>query len=372
MEETVTIDKEKFEEYEKLFYRILDTGIKAKASDIHLTDRLLPTFRVDGVLRKPGGFVENTPEALAAFVRVMLNDVQLEEYKELKEADISLAHGGVRFRVHIYKQSKTDAIVLRIIPTKIPGFEEMNLPKVLKKFTKVKSGLVLITGITGSGKSTTLAAMIDEINTNQSKNIITIEDPVEFIHEHKRSIVNQREIGADVLSFDRAVRAAMREDPDILLVGEMRDLETIKNAITMAETGHLVLGTLHTKSVPETVDRIIDVFPPAQQDQIRIQLSNSIEGIVCQNLLPKIGGGRVPSLEIMIINNAIKSIIRENQSASAIVDSIPNSPGAQTKIQALAKLVATQKITLDIAKDQLKDNEHDSLQRTIVSMQNKR
>lgn len=365
------INKEKleFKEYEELFYKILDTGIKVKASDIHLTDRLYPTLRVDGVLRKPGGFTKNTPEALAAFVKVMLTDKQQKEYQELKEADVSLAHGGVRFRVHIYKQSKTDAIVLRIIPTKIPGFDEMNLPTVLKKFTTIKSGLVLITGVTGSGKSTTLAAMIDEINTNQAKNIITIEDPVEFIHQHKRSIVNQREIGADVLSFERAVRAAMREDPDILLVGEMRDLETIKNAITMAETGHLVFGTLHTKSVPETVDRIIDVFPPAQQDQIRIQLSNSIEGIVCQNLLPKIGGGRVPSLEIMIKNDAIKSIIRENQNTSAIVDSIPNSPGAQTKVQALAKLVAKRKIDIDTARKQLKEDEHHLLQETIVTMQ---
>lgn len=358
------------EEHEEIFYKILDTGIKAKASDIHLTNKLVPTVRVDGVLRKLGGFDDNTAEVLASFVDILLNDKQKIDYDRDKEADSSLAYGDVRFRVHIYKQNKSDALVLRIIPTKIPGFEEMNLPEVLKRFTKLKNGLVLITGITGSGKSTTLAAMIDEINETQAKNIITIEDPVEFIHQHKKSIVNQREIGSDVLSFDRAVRAAMREDPDILLVGEMRDLETIKNAITMAETGHLVFGTLHTKSVPETVDRIIDVFPPEQQDQIRIQLANSIEGIVCQNLLPNKNGGRVPSLEIMIINDAIKSIIRENQSANAIIDSIILSPGAQTKIQSLAKLVVSRKIDLNVAKDQIKEEEYESLQRTIVSMQN--
>ena len=354
-------------EYEELFYRILETAIKAEASDIHLTDKLVPAVRVDGVLRRLGGFPVNNPESLAGFVKTMLNENQIEILEELKEYDASLAYAGVRFRIHIYKQNKSDAIVLRLIPTKIPGFEEMNLPNVLKEFTKVKSGLVLITGPTGSGKSTTLAAIIDEINTNQAKNIITIEDPVEFIHQHKMSIVNQREIGSDVLSFDRAVRAAMREDPDILLVGEMRDLDTIKNAITMAETGHLVFGTLHTKSVPETVDRIIDVFPANQQDQIRIQLSNSIEGIVCQSLLPKVGGGRVPDLEIMIINDAIKSIIRENQSASAIVDSMSLSPGAQTKIQSLAKLVATNKITLQTAEKQIKESDHEALQGTIIS-----
>jgi twitching motility protein PilT len=357
--------------YVENLYKILDTSIKAKASDIHLTNKLVPTLRIDGELRKLGGFEVHTPEILATYVEEILNEEQMENYEKDKEADLSISYGDVRFRVHIYRQSESDAIALRTIPTKIPSFEQMNLPLVLKKFTKIQNGLVLITGITGSGKSTTLAAMIDEINRTQSKNIITVEDPIEFIHEHKKSIVNQREIGVDVLSFSRAVRAAMREDPDILLVGELRDLETIQNAITMAETGHLVLGTLHTKSVPETIDRIIDVFPPTQQDQVRIQLANCIEGIVCQDLLPKIGGGRVPLCEIMITNDAIRSIIRENQNPNAIVDQMQTTSkktGAQTKIQSLAKLVADRKITRETALKNIKSEDFDLLNKTIVSL----
>lgn len=353
------------------FYKILDAGIKAGASDIHFTNKLNPTVRVDGELRKLEEFEENTPEVLRSFVNEILDEDQIETYSKEKEADLSMSYGEVRFRVHIYKQSETDAIALRVIPTSIPSFEQMNLPPVLKKFTQIQNGLVLITGITGSGKSTTLAAMINEINKNQSKNIITVEDPVEFIHEHKKSIINQREIGVDVLSFSRAVRAAMREDPDILLVGEMRDLDTIQNAITMAETGHLVLGTLHTKSVPETIDRIIDVFPPVQQDQIRIQLANSIEGIVCQDLLPKIGGGRVPSCEVMITNDAIRSIIRENQSPNAIVDQMQTTSkkvGSQTKLQSLARLVVDKKITRETALSNIKSEDYDLLNKTIVSL----
>lgn len=358
--------------YTKRFYQILDIAIRAKASDIHLTNKLVPTLRVDGELRRLNKLEVNTPEVLEAFVHEMVKDNErLEKYIKEKEVDLSISHGGVRFRVHIYRQDNSDAVSLRIIPEKIPSLKEMNLPEVLKKFTTIKSGLVLITGITGSGKSTTLAAIVDEINRNQAKNIITVEDPVEFIHEHKKSIVNQREIGTDVSSFARAVRAAMREDPDILLVGEMRDLDTIQNAITLAETGHLVLGTLHTKSVGETVDRIIDVFPPGQQAQVRIQLANSIEGIVCQDLLPKIGGGRVPCLEIMIANDAIRSIIRESQNPNSIVDQMQTTSkklGSQTKIQSLARLVIDGLIDKETALRNLKSEDFDLLNRTIVSL----
>lgn len=358
--------------YKGRFHQILDIAINTGASDIHLTNKLVPTLRVDGELRRLNRLEENTREALEGFVREMVpEENDFERYMLEKEIDKSLSYGGVRFRVHIYRQNNSDAVSLRIIPEKIPSLAEMNLPEVLKKFTHVKSGLVLITGITGSGKSTTLAAIIDEINRTQSKNIITVEDPVEFIHEHKKSIVNQREIGTDVSSFARAVRAAMREDPDILLVGEMRDLDTIQNAITLAETGHLVLGTLHTKSVGETVDRIVDVFPPEQQAQVRIQLANSIEGIVCQDLLPKIGGGRAPCLEIMIANDAIRSIIRENNGPNAIVDQMQTTSkktGAQTKIQALAKLVINNLITREVAMRNLKVDDFEILDKTIVSL----
>ena len=363
--------------YKDKFHNILDIAIKAGASDIHLTNNLVPTLRVDGELRRLKKLEENTPEILEGFVKEILTEEEFEKYRKENEIDLSMTYGSmrfygaVRFRIHIYRQSNSDCIVLRTIPQDIPSFGELNLPPVLKKFTTMKNGLVLITGGTGSGKSTTLAAIIDKINTHQSKNIITIEDPIEFIHKHKLSIVNQREIGSDVSSFSRAVRAAMREDPDILLVGEMRDLETIQNAITMAETGHLVFGTLHTKSVGETVDRIIDVFPANQQDQMRIQLANSIEGIVCQDLLPKIGGGRVPTCEIMIANDAIRNIIRENQGPNAIVDQMQTTSraqGTQTRIQSLAKLVVDGLIDQETALNNIKSDEIESLNRTIVSL----
>jgi len=360
--------------YKDRFYGILDIAIRAGASDIHLTNKLPPTLRVDGELRRLSKLEENNPESLEGFVEEMLTEEEFEKYKKEHEIDLSMSYGSVRFRIHIYRQSNSDCIVLRTIPQDIPNFGDMNLPPILKKFTNMKNGLVLITGVTGSGKSTTLAAIIDEINRTQSKNIITVEDPLEFIHEHKKSIVNQREIGSDVNSFSRAVRAAMREDPDILLVGEMRDLETIQNAITMAETGHLVFGTLHTKSVGETVDRIIDVFPADQQEQIRIQLANSLEGIVCQDLLPKIGGGRVPQCEIMIANDAIRSIIRENQNPNAIVDQMQTNSkklGMQTKTQALARLVVDGLIERETAMKNLKEEEYDALKRTIVALSNK-
>ena len=360
-----------FKKQKDKLHEILDLAIRVKASDIHLTNNLVPTIRLDGTLRGLSKFAKNTPYILAAFAKVLLNQDQQIQYEKEKDIDLSISHGLVRFRVHIYRQSESDAIALRIIPRKIPSFSEMNIPTVLKEFTKFKNGLVLITGVTGSGKSTTLAAIIDEINRSQSKNIITVEDPIEFIHSHNKSIVNQREVGVDVQSFSRAVRAAMREDPDILLVGELRDLETIHNAITMAETGHLVFGTLHTKSVSETIDRIVDVFPPIQQEQIRVQLSNSIAGIVCQDLLPKVGGGRVPSCEIMITNPAIRSLIKEGGNASAFTDNIfanHREIRTQTKLQAIAKLVHDKLITDETAYKNIKEDEIEMLQKIVASM----
>lgn len=357
------------------FYKILDLGIENGASDIHLTNNLKPTFRVDGKLVKLGDFDKNNEDMLALFTEELLDDKQKIKYKEDKELDSSVSYGNVRFRVHIFKQSGADAIALRSIPRDIPTFEEINIPPIIKKFTTMSNGLILITGITGSGKTTTLASIINEINENYAKHIITVEDPVEYIHTHKKSIINQREVGPDVHSFSRAVRAAMREDPDILLVGELRDLETIQNAITMAETGHLVFGTLHTRSVAETVSRLIDVFPSSQQEQIRIQLANSINGIIAQELFPKIGGGRVPCCEIMFANDAIRSLIRENQNPNAIVDQMQiNSKkmGSQTKIQALARLVISKKIEPSIAKKNLSDEELDLLSRTIVNLSSER
>lgn len=334
------------------FEEILKIAIESGASDIHFTLNIKPTIRVDGVLKQLDNFEVNTREILRENVEYLVNERQLQMYADEKEIDTSTSYEDSRFRIHIFRQSNADAIALRIIPREIPGLKELNIPPVIKKFTTIPNGLVLITGITGSGKSTTLAAMIDEINENYSKHIVTVEDPIEYIHNHKKSIVNQREIGTDVNTFERAVRAAMREDPDVLLVGEMRDLDTIKNAITMAETGHLVFGTLHTKSVAETIGRIIDIFPPEQQEQIRTQLASSIKGVVSQNLLPKIGGGRVPSCEIMIVNDAIQALIRENQSPNAITDQVQMTSkklGGQTLIQSLAELVVNKKISMETA-----------------------
>lgn len=352
------------------FKDILHQAIEKDASDIHFTVNIKPAVRIDGLLKQMEDFEVNTPEMINTYVRCLITEEQYEKYEREKEIDTSMSFGGVRFRIHIFKQSNSDAIALRIIPRKIPSFEELNIPPVVKKFTTMPNGLVLITGVTGSGKSSTLAAIIDEINKNFHKHIITVEDPIEFIHEHKMSVVNQRELGSDVNSFERAIRAAMREDPDVLLVGEMRDLETIQNAITMAETGHLVFGTLHTRSVAETIGRIIDIFPPEQQTQIRTQLANSIRGIVSQNLLPKIGGGRVPSCEVMIVNDAIKSLIRENKNPNAIIDQIQiNSKklGSQTLIQSLAQLVVDKKITLETAREGMDEKDIGLLNSMIVS-----
>lgn len=353
---------------------ILEHALEAGASDIHITNKVNPIIRVDGKLVRLTEFAINTPEIIREFTKQLLNEKQLEIFLEDKEFDSSFGYGESRFRIHIYTQSHSDAIALRIIPKVIPKMRDLGVPPVIKKFTNIPNGLILITGTTGSGKSTTLASIIDEINENYSKHIITIEDPIEYVHNHKKSIINQREIGSDVKDFFRAVRAAMREDPDVLLVGEMRDLDTVQNAITMAETGHLVFGTLHTKSVSETVSRIIDIFPPDQQAQVRTQLASSIKGVISQKLLPKIGGGRVPSCEIMIVNDAIRSLIRENANPNAILDQVQMTAhklGSQTAVQSLAKLVVDKKISIETAREGMMESEIELLNSMIVSYSRK-
>lgn len=356
----------------RLIDPILDHAIQTKTSDIHLTIDLPPVFRIDGNLTQQHQFDVSTPELLRTYTENVLSDKHMDVYNKERFIDSALAYNGMRFRVHVFRQSGSDALVLRLIPTTMPKFDDINLPEVVRSLTKKKNGLVLVTGVTGSGKSTTLASLISEINHTQSKHIVTVEDPIEFVHSHKQSIVNQREVGEDVHNFADAVKAAMREDPDILLVGEMRDLETIGNAITMAESGHLVFGTLHTRSAADTVDRIIDVFPPSQQEQIRMQLSNSIEGIVSQDLLPRIGGGRVPSVEIMIANDAIRNLIRNPSGANAVNDQIRGNKsklGSQTRIQSLADLYVRELITIEDAQKGLKDAEIRELVSTIKNAQ---
>lgn len=358
----------------KKINKILEIAIDRKASDIHLTSNVHPVLRIDGELVRIEELEVGNREILRTYVAELLSDEEMKKYLKEKSSDVSFRYGDSRFRVHVYSQMNGDAIALRLIPTKIPDFEDINLPESIKKFTTLDSGLVLIVGATGSGKSTTLATIINEINNKYKKHIITVENPIEFIHEHKKSIINQREVGTNVQNFSDAVKGAMREDPDILLVGELRDLETISNAVTMAETGHLVFGTLHTRSVADTVDRIIDVFPPNQQEQIRIQLSNSIQGIISQELLSKKGGGRVPCCEVMFATDAIRNLIREHSSPNSIRDAMLSgvrSHGSQTKEYALANLVINKLIDIDIAYSKIDKEDIESFNKMIALVSRK-
>lgn len=284
------------------------------ASDLHLTVGVPPVMRIYGDLKKFGE-EPLTPSDTLELVRQLVNERQMNDLNELGEIDISYSQSGLgRFRVNVFKQRGSYGLAIRIVALRIPSMEELGLPPVVKELAMKKRGLVLVTGPTGSGKSTTLASMIDFINNDRSCHILTLEDPIEYLHRHNKSIVNQREIGNDSKSFAYALRSALRQDPDVILVGEMRDLETISIAITAAETGHLVLSTLHTIGAAKTIDRIIDVFPPYQQQQVRIQLSAVLEGVISQQLLPKADAkGRVASMETMIGTTAIRNLIREGK-----------------------------------------------------------
>lgn len=292
---------------------LLEKTAKENASDLHLTVGISPTIRVNGQLTGIGDKKLTAVDTLT-YVKELLGD-RYDEYEKKGEMDTSLSLPGIgRFRVNAYKQRGSDAVAIRVVALKIPTLNEIKMPSVVKELTKKQRGLVLVTGPTGSGKSTTLAAMINEINTTRAAHIITLEDPVEYLHKHNRSIINQREIGKDTLSYQDALKAVLREDPDVILVGEMRDLETISIAITAAETGHLVLSTLHTIGAAKTIDRIIDVFPPYQQQQIKIQLAAVLQGIISQQLIPRDDEkGRVAALEVMVVNSAIQNLIREGK-----------------------------------------------------------
>ncbi len=293
---------------------LLMFAVKQKASDLHLSAGEPPMLRIHGQLRK----LETDPfsaELVHRMIYDILNDQQRRVFEENKELDFSIALGEYgRFRVNCFYQNRGQAAVFRAIPNKIYSFEELGLPKVCRQIAKYRKGLVLVTGPTGSGKSTTLAAMIDYINRERKEHIITIEDPIEYVHSAKNCLINQRELDTHTHSFANALRSALREDPDVVLVGEMRDLETISLALTAAETGHLVFGTLHTTGAPKTIDRIIDVFPPDQQAQIRTQFSETIQAVASQRLFRKRdGSGRVPALEIMVAVPAIRNLIRESK-----------------------------------------------------------
>jgi pilus retraction protein PilT len=292
---------------------LLETTMTENASDLHLTVGVPPVIRVNGDLRQISS-EKLQPIDTENYAKEILNEAY-ENYAKTGEADTSFSVAGIgRFRVNTFKQRGSDAIAIRVVGLKVPTLGELQFPNVVKEIITNKRGLVLVTGPTGSGKSTTLAAMINEINATRASHIITLEDPIEYLHKHNKSIINQREIGKDTLSYANALRSILREDPDVILVGEMRDLETISVALTAAETGHLVFSTLHTIGAAKTIDRIIDVFPPYQQQQVKIQLAAVLKGIISQQLLPKYDGkGRVAAMETMIATTAIQNMIREGK-----------------------------------------------------------
>jgi twitching motility protein PilT len=330
---------------------LLKSTVELGGSDLHLTINTPPQVRVNGKLDRLQ-LADLTPAETKQLAYSVLTDAQKKRFEETLELDFSFGIKGLaRFRCNMFNQRGAVAAVYRLIPERIRSFEELNLPKVLTTLADRPRGLVLVTGPTGSGKSTTLAAMLDKINSERQEHILTIEDPIEYIHPHKKCLVNQREVHSDTQSFTMALRAALREDPDVVLIGEMRDLETIEAALRIAETGHLTFGTLHTNSAAQTINRIIDVFPAHQQGQIRTQLSLVLEGVVCQALLPKIGGGRVVSLEILIPTPAVRNLIREDKvhQIYSAMQTGQEKVGMQTANQSLASLQLSGKITLDTA-----------------------
>jgi len=325
---------------------LLAFSVKNGASDLHLSAGLPPMIRVDGDIRRVNIDAFDHKEVHALIYDIM-NDKQRKDYEEFFETDFSFELPGLaRFRVNAFNQERGAAAVFRTIPSEILSLEDLNAPKFFAELTQKTRGLVLVTGPTGSGKSTTLAAMVDHINKGRYEHILTVEDPIEFVHTSQKSLINQREVHRDTQSFNAALRSALREDPDIILVGEMRDLETIRLALTAAETGHLVFGTLHTTSAAKTIDRIIDVFPAAEKDMIRSMLSESLQAVISQTLLKKVGGGRIAAHEIMVGTPAIRNLIREAKVAqmySAIQTG--RRDGMQTLDQNLKELVDAGKIT---------------------------
>lgn len=292
---------------------LLKFMVRENATDLHLTAGLPPQIRINGEL-KLTDFEKLTPQAIEALIFDILSERQITQFKQQKELDTSYGIPGVgRFRINLYYQRSSIAVAIRFIPYNIPSLEKLGLPSSIKDLIEKPSGLFLVTGPTGGGKSTTLAAMIEHINSSQKKHIITIEDPIEYLHSHRKSTINQRELGTDTLSFQEALRHVFRQDPDVILVGEMRDLDTIHTALTLAETGHLIFATLHTTDAVHSISRIVDVFPPLQQQQIRVQLSMVLIGVMVQQLIPrKDGKGRVLALEIMKVIPSIRNLIREN------------------------------------------------------------
>ncbi len=331
---------------------LLEIVVHREASDLHVTAGTEPVIRVDGKLERLDGFAPLTPEQTRRLLYSVTSTEQQKELEERRQIDLSYALPGLaRFRVNVYHQRQTIAGAFRLVPSKIKTLEDLGLPSSLHELAAKPRGLVIVTGPTGSGKSTTLAAVIDEINKTRKDHIVTIEDPIEFLHYHKNCVINQREIGPDALGFGDALRAALRQDPDVILLGEMRDLETIATALTAAETGHLVFATVHTQDAPSAVDRLIDVFPAAQQSQIRMQVAATLQGVVTQNLLPTADGrGRIPAVEILIPDDAVRNLIRQAKIEQVYsVMQTGSGKGMQTMEQSLADLVLQGVVAQDVA-----------------------
>ncbi len=332
---------------------LLEECVKRKASDLHIQVGLPPMLRIDGKLAPVPGTDVLNDEAVEALIFAILDEDQKQVLLKDKEFDFSFAFGDMgRFRVNAFHERGNLAAALRLITNNMQTIEQLGLPSVVNKFADYPRGLVLVTGPTGSGKSTTLAAMIDKINHERAEHIITIEDPIEYTHQSKKSVVVQREVHYDTYSFSAALRSALREDPDVVLLGEMRDLETIASAITIAETGHLVFATLHTNSAAQSIDRMIDVFPPHQQPQIRSQLSNILMAIVSQRLIPTIGGGRIAAAEILVATSAVRNIIREGKThqLEAVIQTGAEF-GMQSMDKTLVELIHSGTVTYDEAKN---------------------
>ncbi len=343
---------------------LLTTMVSEGASDLHLTAGSVPIIRISGTLT-PIGEEKLKPDETLRLTYSVMNEVQRKNFEQNKECDFSFGIGNMaRFRANAYLQRGCVACAIRLIPLEVKTFEDLGLPKILAEFADRPSGLVLVTGSTGSGKSTTLAAMIDKINNERDQHILTIEDPIEFLHRHNKCLVNQREIGSDTNSFSDALKSALRQDPDVVLIGEMRDLDTMRAALTIAETGHLTFATLHTNSAAQTVNRIVDAFPADEQQTIRAQLAFVLEGVVCQQLLPKIGGGRAMAYEVMNCNTAIRSLIRDDKvhQIEGIIE-VNQKIGMNTMNMRLMELIRSRQITEEVAIN--KSSSPDQLQKMI-------
>lgn len=330
--------------------QLLELAVANKASDVHLAEGVLPKIRINGVLTEIANFSIENEGAMGEMIFSLASAEQRKRIETERELDFSIAMNEARFRVNIYYQRDKISAALRVIPGIIPAIDSLNLPTICKSFVDDKQGFVLVTGPTGNGKSTTVASIINEINLNYSCHIVTIEDPIEYIITPVKSIVSQREVGFDTVSFTKALRSCLREDPNVVYVGEMRDLDTIQSALTIAETGHLVFSTLHTNSAAQTIDRIIDVFPEGSKSQIRIQLANVISAVVSQRLIPMVDGGRVPAVEVLLATPAVKNSIREGK--TFMIDTIIQTSadvGMLSMEMSLATLVKSGKVTEEVA-----------------------